>query len=331
MTEPTVTVLMSVYNGESHLAEAVESILVQTFSDFEFVVVDDGSTDRTAAVLDGYRDSRMVRVNHERNMGLVAALNRGLESGRGRWIARMDADDVSKPERLEKQMAFLAGHPDVDVVGCRMDEIDEKGNGAGVFWAPEASALIAWKMLFETAMAHATTVMRKTVLVHAGGYNPDYRHVEDVELWSRLWGRVRFANLPDALYVRRRHRKSICSTEGPRQTAMARAIRAAMWERLLGRQAKQEWLAWIDEGEWPVLTRPQMNELAAAMLALYDAFRAAVPVGTDEAALLHEDMVDRMVRIAQRNGYVHPSEARNCWKRYIPQPVKAVVKRVLRG
>jgi glycosyltransferase involved in cell wall biosynthesis len=319
---------MPVYNGEAYLADAVKSILDQTFGDIEFVVVDDGSADCTSDILDRFRDSRIVRLRHTRNCGLVTALNHGLEVARGEWIARMDADDVSKRERLERQMAFLAAHPDTDVVGCRMEEIDSAGRPLRMFWAPEEHAVILWKLLFETAVAHATTVMRRSLLAKAGGYRADYRHAEDVELWSRLWGAARFGNLADPLYVRRWHPLSVSSTERRHQAAMVGSIRTGMWTRLLGQPTKPDWLLWLDERIWPILSRPQMNELMVVVMALYDAFRSTVSANASEAALLHEDVVDRMVRIAQRNGYVHPSALKHPWKQLVPGPLKAMVKRI---
>jgi glycosyltransferase involved in cell wall biosynthesis len=124
---PKVSVVMSVYNGEKYLCEAIDSILNQTFENFEFLIVNDGSTDRTLEILQSYRDPRIKVINNERNIGLTASLNKGLKIAKGEYVARMDADDVSFPHRLEQQKAFLDRNPRVAMVGSWAEVIDESG------------------------------------------------------------------------------------------------------------------------------------------------------------------------------------------------------------
>ena len=118
MKNPKVTVLMSVYNGEKYLQEAIDSILEQTFKDFEFLIINDGSTDKTGEILESYHDLRIKIINNEKNIGLTKSLNKGLKLARGEYIARQDADDISMPERLEKEVEFLETHQDYAVVGA---------------------------------------------------------------------------------------------------------------------------------------------------------------------------------------------------------------------
>ncbi len=127
---PRVSVLMSVYNGERFLRDSVESILGQTFTDFEFLILDDGSTDSTCEILEEYanKDARIVLVRNDRNLGLTRSLNKGLRLVRGEYLARQDADDISLPKRLEMQVKFLDAHPEVGVVGSALEIIDENGN-----------------------------------------------------------------------------------------------------------------------------------------------------------------------------------------------------------
>jgi glycosyltransferase involved in cell wall biosynthesis len=120
--------IMSVYNGERHLREAMDSILEQTFQDFEFVIVDDASTDSTPAILEGYTDSRLIRLHNQNNIALTRSLNRGLAVTRGEYIGRMDAEDVSLPERLERQVAYLDAHPEVALATAAFIFMDETGN-----------------------------------------------------------------------------------------------------------------------------------------------------------------------------------------------------------
>ena len=125
MKNPKVAVLMSVYNGEKYLREAINSILSQTFNDFEFLIINDGSTDGTADILKSYTDSRIKIINNEKNIGLTKSLNKGLKIAKGEYIARQDADDISMPERLKEEVAFLEIHKDYAVVGTFVKILNE--------------------------------------------------------------------------------------------------------------------------------------------------------------------------------------------------------------
>ena len=199
---PKISVVTPVYNAESFLPEAIESVLNQSLTDFEFILIDDGSTDRTAEILSGYssRDPR-VRVHRQpRNMGVREALNTGCRLARADFIARMDADDISEPERLDRQFAFLNDHGKVGVVGSAVQLIDSKGAKKRIKAFPEEPALIAWSMLFFNAIAHPTVMMRRELVERAGLYPPvAARGPEDYALFMRLTRLTRFANLPEAL------------------------------------------------------------------------------------------------------------------------------------
>jgi glycosyltransferase involved in cell wall biosynthesis len=226
---PAVTVLMSVHDGAAYLKEAVDSVLGQTFRDFELVVVDDGSTDATPGLLAAYADPRL-RVVRQENRGLAAALNRGLDLARGRYVARMDADDVCLPGRLARQVAFLDSHPEVDVLGAWVETFGER---AGDVWRyPPDAASIRCRLLFENVLAHPSVVMRRAALEREGlRYDPDFRYGQDYELWQRAGGRLTFANLQEVL-VRLRIR------EGAPERAARRRERArllgAVYARALG-------------------------------------------------------------------------------------------------
>jgi glycosyltransferase involved in cell wall biosynthesis len=326
---PEVSVILPAYNAAPYVERAVRSILDQTFADLECIVVDDGSTDDTFGVLSSIHDDRLRLLRHDANRGLIEALNTGLAAAAGEWVARMDADDMSERERFSKQLAYLKDHPDVDILGCRMREVDAAGTAMHVFWAPEEPGLVAWRMLFETSVAHATTMMRRSLIQEVGGYDPDYPHVEDLDLWSRLWGKARFANLSDELYVRQWVPGSICGTHAGHQQELNCKIRAHMWGELLGSTVSEETLSLFDEQRFPVLDRQQMTALIELILSLYDAFQK-VPLYGGDTESVHADLADRLIRIAQRNGYVHPNVAKNYWKRVIPKPLRVAAKR-LRG
>lgn len=200
MTSPAISVLMPVYNGEKHLAEAVDSILAQTFADFEFIIVDDASTDATAALLADYarRDSRIRILTNESNSKIAFSLNRGLAEARAPLIARMDADDWSHPERFAKQYAFMKSHSEIAVCGTWLEVYD-----SGEVWPwPCGDADIRARMLFDSSLAHPTVVFRKQIVESlAEGYDVTTPPAEDYDLWARLavHAEVRFANLPEVL------------------------------------------------------------------------------------------------------------------------------------
>jgi glycosyltransferase involved in cell wall biosynthesis len=201
---PKVSVLMSVYNGASYLRESVDSILKQIFTDFEFIIIDDGSTDQTAKILDGYTDSRIVRIKNEKKIGLAASLNKGIALACGEYIARMDADDISLPERLEKQIHFMQNHPEVDICGSWVQLI---GKQTGIIWEyPCTYDEIYATMLFSCAIAHPSVIIRAcTIRQHELLYDTHADYTEDYDLWSRALPLVRFANLPEALLQYRLH------------------------------------------------------------------------------------------------------------------------------
>lgn len=230
---PAVSVVMPVFDDAAHLRPAIDSILGQTLTDLELVVVDDGSTDDTPAILAAVADPRL-RVVRQQHAGLVPALNRGLAEARGRHVARMDADDLSLPGRLDAQARFLDRHPQMALVGSRFAHVDEEGRrlNDGV-WLPRLHEGIWLEMLRgRLGVLHATAMVRRPVLEALGGYDPDFRHSEDVELFARLVHRHRAANLPQVLYLWRIRRASICSARVARQRASEAQVRWMMWRSL---------------------------------------------------------------------------------------------------
>jgi len=234
---PKVTVLMSVYNGERYLREAVDSVLAQTFTDYEFVIVDDGSTDGTATILDNYADLHIVRLTNEHNIGLTESLNRGLSIAQGMYVARMDADDVSLPERFAKQVQFLDEHPDISVLGTGFQIIDDVGTRGVKVLFPTEPSLVKWQMFFYCPIVHPSVMVRRMVYERLGGYNPDVHHSEDYELWLRAPPETKFANLPDVLLQLRKHdqNKSIVNIHLDLQSVLIadqRALSAALGQQV---------------------------------------------------------------------------------------------------
>jgi glycosyltransferase involved in cell wall biosynthesis len=211
MGAPKISVLMPVYNGEDYLKEAIDSILNQTLPDFEFIIVNDGSTDRTDDIVKTYRDPRIRFVENEKNMGLIRSLNKGLELAEGAYIARMDSDDISLPERLSIQASFLDTHPEVGVCGTWAKIIDEKGNVTGALKPLSGDAVrkLFWR---PSSVLHPTCMIRAKLLKDHR-YSLDYPHAEDYELWLRLYSKTDFYNLDRFLLLYRVHPAGIGRTQ----------------------------------------------------------------------------------------------------------------------
>lgn len=186
---------MPVYNGAKYLREAIASILDQSFKDFEFLIINDGSTDNSPEIIAGYHDAR-IKVINQANQGLSAALNRGLELAAGEYIARMDADDISLPQRLARQVAFMDSHPEVGICGTAAIMIDEAGQELRRASYPLTHEEIKTQLLFNSTFAHPSVMFRRAVLNehHLRYYNDKG---EDYELWTRAVKVTKLANLSD--------------------------------------------------------------------------------------------------------------------------------------
>lgn len=204
-TTPSVSIAMSVYNNAPYLAQAIAAMLAQTHTDFEFLIVDDGSTDGSEEIIDGFaaRDSR-IRPIHQENRGLVAGLNRMLEEARAPLVARMDGDDDCHPERLARQVEFMDANPDHGVVGTQSISFDDAGNRWASPAFPTSDAELRTLIGTRNVMCHPSVVMRRELVLAAGGYRRQFVHCEDRDLWLRLSERARLASLPDALTYYRR-------------------------------------------------------------------------------------------------------------------------------
>jgi glycosyltransferase involved in cell wall biosynthesis len=202
MSAPAISVLMSVRNGAPWVRDAVKSVLEQTVTDLELVVIDDGSTDATTLLLATIGDPRL-RVERQAPRGLTPSLNRALALARAPLLARLDADDVALPERLACQRAFLDAHPDVGLLGTGAREVDASGREIGVVSPPEDDAAIRRAMIRRNPFVHSSVMMRRRALEEAGGYDERLGVAQDYDLWMRMSRITRLANLPAPLVVRR--------------------------------------------------------------------------------------------------------------------------------
>ncbi len=195
-----ISVLLPVYNCPRYVGGAIESILAQTFADFEFLIIDDGSTDQTPEVLKKYTDPRIRIIRHE-NRGLAGTLNVGIKLARGKYIARQDQDDTSLPDRLAKQLSYMEEHPDCGLLGTWAQIMDGDTLVERYHRHPSDPCDIRYQLLFNNPFVHSSVMLRKSVLDAAGGYStdPERQPPEDYELWSRLVRGARAANLPEVL------------------------------------------------------------------------------------------------------------------------------------
>jgi len=230
---PTVSVLMSVYNGVAYLDAAIESILAQTYTDFELLLVDDGSTDDTYARLLPYAQrDRRVRLSRTANQGMSRARNQLLQQARGELIAIMDADDVALPERLALQVAFLRQHPEVVCVGGNHQVIDQRGRLLTTLTLPQTDAEIQRLALAgHGSICHPCATIRRWAMVQAGGYDGELRSAQDLDLWLKLGELGALANLPDTILQYRLHLGSLSAQHSAAQRQEARQACERAWQR----------------------------------------------------------------------------------------------------
>jgi SAM-dependent methyltransferase len=222
---PRVSVIMSTHNDSAYLPLAMESILQQTFTDFECIVVDDGSTDATPGILQRYADPRIRIIRHEQNAGLTRSLNEALALCRGVYVARMDGDDIALPERFEKQVAFLEANPEVGLVGTAFMYIDGQNRVLGAEPVFVSDAEIRARLLTHNCFGHGTVMVRRTMLQAVGGYDESFRFAQDYDLWLRIAERTAVANLADKLYCWRQTAGTISSSYEKEQDGFAARAR----------------------------------------------------------------------------------------------------------
>jgi len=222
---PAITVLMPVFNGAKHLREAIDSILAQTERDFEFLIIDDGSTDNTAEILSSYSDPRIRRLQNNVNLGLVASLNIGISQARGTYLARMDADDISLPDRFKHQLTFLE-QEQADIVGCHFEIMDAAGNFVQTVEAPLTADSFTACLANTVPFAHGSVMLRLAFLQrHLLRYDPN-PCAEDYDLWVRMYAYgAKMINVPLLLFRYRDYGSSLSKTKRAENALSSKALR----------------------------------------------------------------------------------------------------------
>ncbi|MCK4785888.1 MAG: glycosyltransferase, partial [Desulfobacteraceae bacterium] len=214
---PVISVIMPVYNGEKYLCESIDSVLKQTYTNFEFIIINDGSVDSTREIILSYNDPRICLIDNKKNMGLTKSLNRGLQIARGKYIARMDADDISAPDRLRKELDFLQAHQDYAAVGTFLKVLNEYSKVIGTIEKPVEDAEIRRFLKRDNCIAHGSAMIRKMCLLNVGLYDESIERAQDYELWLRVSEKYKIANIPEYLYMWRNHRRNISAEHSNEQ------------------------------------------------------------------------------------------------------------------
>jgi len=228
---PIVSVVFPIYNSALHLRKSIESLLSQTYKNFEIIAINDGSTDTSRDILLSYKDQRIKYFEHMQNQGLVATLNEGFALTKGKYIARMDPDDYCQKDRLEKQVKYLDGHPDISILGSWIQNF---GLYTYLWRVHQTSKFITTKLLFETSVAHPSVMMRRESVLATGiKFEEKYHGAEDFMFWSKLSeGGLKFANIPQALLNYRTHPSQVGEAEKSRQQRSSLLVRLYNIHRL---------------------------------------------------------------------------------------------------
>ena len=228
---PKISVIMPVYNGEKYLKEAIQSVLDQTYKDFEFIIIDDGSTDDTEKVINSFSDER-IRIYKLNHAGIVKALNKGLEVAQGEYIIRSDADDISLPERFQKLLDYMEENGRVGVCGSWAISMNGKGEEVGKMkYPPIENEEIKKYSLFHNPFIHPSVIFRKKTVDEVGGYR-NFKHNEDYELWTRVLKDHEGHNLSEVLLKYRIHPHQTTRKHGLKMKAVGLCVRVLAFVRL---------------------------------------------------------------------------------------------------
>lgn len=235
---PFVSVVMPAFNAQQYIAESVASVLSQTYQDLELIIVDDGSTDESTFIIESFHDPRVRILHNGTNCGIVASLNRGISSARGKYIARMDADDLCFPQRIERQALFMEQHPEIGISGTFVKTV---GLVPEIWRYPTNHEEVKAKLLFGSSLAHPSVMMRRSIIEkHKLMYRDQYPHAEDYDLWVRYSDVVKFANIPEVLLLYRIHDAQVSQAQTNEQKKSSDDIRGEIIHRLIPNALPEE-------------------------------------------------------------------------------------------
>lgn len=308
--KPKVSVLMSVFNGDRYLQQAIDSILNQSYTDFEFVIVDDGSSQATKELLAAQKDPRINLIINRSNIGLTKSLNIGLAECRGKYVARMDCDDVSCTDRLLKQVDYLDANENIAIVGSQVQYIDLNGNvKQGRYWnrllKPDE---LRWQCMFESPFVHSTVLMRTEVIRNIlGGYDENIETSQDHELWSRVVSRFDCANIDEQLLQFRTHPDSVSSNYGKKRVNNVRLALMQAAINIIGipRNLCDDWaLEWITANNQNIFDNAaDLRKIYKYLLDFRGIFQCKYPEINMESIDRH--LASMIVRIAENGAKIN--------------------------
>jgi hypothetical protein len=292
---PRMTVLMPVYNGARYLREAVDSILAQSLSDFEFLIIDDGSTDASADIIRSYADPRITLVENGENLGLVATLNRGLALAKGDYVARMDCDDISLPRRLERQIAFMDAHPEIGICGTWVKTLGDSENRTIRF--PTDPDKIRCITFFNSCVSHPSIVMRMSALKkHGISYDPAYSSAEDYALWAEALKHFEIANLGEVLLIYRQHAEQVTVRHAEASTEAVHNVRRMLLFELGIEACEEEYVlhSWLAA---PTLSkaRTRTQDECRVLMGVIEGWFEKLKAGNDKVHVYPQPAFSRML------------------------------------
>ena len=288
--KPKVSVLMSVFNGDRYLQQAIDSILNQSYTNFEFVIVDDGSSQATKEILAAQKDQRILMITNPSNIGLTKSLNLGLAKCRGEYIARMDSDDISHFHRLEKQVTFLDQNPEIAVIGTQIRVVDHAGNILNYSHISRGTTPLScrWQHLFDSPVAHPSAMFRREIVFNKlGGYDETFATSQDYELWSRVIKSHEIANLEEVLLDFRSHSGSV-SKQYSRENVIK--VASLFQNNLTATIGSNDALStfgfnWVSvTNPYSMPTLPDYNEVIKQLLLIRKIFRKKYQVDRNKVA-----------------------------------------------
>ena len=291
--------------AQPNLREAVESILNQTFTDFELILIDDGSNDATAEILDEYasRDARIILRRNQKNMGLARSLNQAISMSAGEYIARMDADDISLPDRLSQQRRFLETRPQVGVLGGAYQIIDSVGSiSSPILNFPTEHNTLKWRLCFENPIVHPAVMMRPEVVRRANGYNPEMANWgEDYDLWQRLSGITQLSNVSFLVLSLRKHEDNVSSRKRQLQFERNLQISQRMMSETLGQEVPIQQVRHVWRKEYDSFG--DFYRVARLIYRLCRASTADSGLSRIEKQTIRQDAVRRLLRLFRPRTY----------------------------
>jgi len=294
---PRISVVMPVYNNERYLRTAIESVLSQTFGDFEFIVISESDTSsESRSIIDSYADGRISHVRNESRLGMIESLNVGLRLAKGEFVARMDADDVCIPNRFALQLEYLDRHPDVGIVGSSCRIVDDSGSTVSIDTRPGKAVVCRWMSLFGPPLSHPSAMVRTQVIRQIGGYDPSMI-CEDYDLWIRAFEVTEIENMPEILLVRRVHDKSSTLLQQERVDCTHIGLSQRILTSLLKRDVDVETVRLLKGDERGIESGSDAQRIPGLLTELFEAFVKRYGVSPSDARMVRAEVAWRICKL----------------------------------